>query len=138
MGYPLVPGYESVGTVVDAGPASGRAVGDHVFVPGARCYGDVRGLFGGAASRVVVPGARVIPIDDRLGERAVLLALAATAYHAVSGAGKRKPIVAPDLIVGHGTMGRLLARLVVAAGQPAPVVWETQAIRREGATGVGS
>ncbi|MCE2968666.1 MAG: chlorophyll synthesis pathway protein BchC [Burkholderiales bacterium] len=135
MGYPLVPGYESVGTVVDAGPASGRAVGDHVFVPGARCYGDVRGLFGGAASRVVVPGARVIPIDDRLGERAVLLALAATAYHAVSGAGKRKPIVAPDLIVGHGVLGRLLARLTVLAGFPAPTVWEVNAQRAQGAAG---
>ena len=34
MGYPLVPGYESVGTVVDAGSTSGARVGDTVFVPG--------------------------------------------------------------------------------------------------------
>ena len=32
MGYPLVPGYESVGQVVHAGPDSGRRVGDSVFV----------------------------------------------------------------------------------------------------------
>ena len=49
MGYPLVPGYESVGRVAKAGSLSGRRVGDRVFVPGAKCFGDVRGLFGGAA-----------------------------------------------------------------------------------------
>ena len=48
MGYPLVPGYESIGVVSQAGSRSGRNVGDHVFVPGANCYGVVRGLFGGA------------------------------------------------------------------------------------------
>src|SRR5262245_37138586 len=56
MGYPLVPGYESVGRIAKAGPSSGANVGDLVFVPGARCFGPVRGLFGGAASRLVVPG----------------------------------------------------------------------------------
>ena len=40
MGYPLVPGYESVGRVVEAGPHSGLRVGQGVYVPGARCYGD--------------------------------------------------------------------------------------------------
>jgi len=43
----------------------------------------------------------------------------------------------PDLIIGHGIMGRLLARMVVAAGKPAPVVWETQAVRQSGALGYG-
>ena len=135
MGYPLVPGYESVGRVVSAGPSSGHAVGEHVFVPGARCFGEVRGLFGGAASKLVVAGSRVVPISDELGERAVLLALAATAYHAVSGAGKRKPIVAPDLIVGHGVLGRLLARMTVVAGFAPPMVWETNRGRMAGAQG---
>jgi 3-hydroxyethyl bacteriochlorophyllide a dehydrogenase len=32
-------------------------------------------------------------------------------------------------------MGRLLARMVVAAGKPPPVVWETQPIRQAGAMG---
>ena len=135
MGYPLVPGYESVGRVVEAGPTSGRRVGERVFVPGARCYGEVRGLFGGSSSRVVAPGARVTPLAESLGPEAVLLALAATAYHAVSGGGQRHPIVAPDLIVGHGVLGRLLARMVVAAGFAPPTVWETQERRRAGAQG---
>jgi 3-hydroxyethyl bacteriochlorophyllide a dehydrogenase len=135
MGYPLVPGYESVGRVVRAGEGLGLAEGDRVFVPGARCYGEVRGLFGGAASRVVVPASRVMGIDDALGERSVLLALAATAYHAVAGGGRRPIIRAPELIVGHGVMGRLLARLTVAAGMAPPVVWEKDASRRGGAQG---
>jgi 3-hydroxyethyl bacteriochlorophyllide a dehydrogenase len=132
MGYPLVPGYESVGRVVAAGSRSGRSVGESVFVPGAKCFGSVRGLFGGAAARLVVPGARVIPVAEDLGERAVLLALAATAYHALAPGGS---LVHPDLIVGHGVLGRLLARLVIATGGTAPTVWETNPVRSDGATG---
>jgi 3-hydroxyethyl bacteriochlorophyllide a dehydrogenase len=135
MGYPLVPGYESVGRVVEAGAQAGLRVGERVFVPGANCFGDVRGLFGGAAARVVVPGKRVVPVDASLGERSILLALAATAYHAVAGGGKREHPVAPDLIVGHGVLGRLLARLNVAAGQTDTVVWERDAQRASGAEG---
>lgn len=130
MGYPLVPGYESVGRVVEAGRQSGCRVGTRVFVPGAKCFGDVRGLFGGASARVVLPGSRALPIDEAMGETGVLLALAATAFHATCGAGATQP----DLIVGHGVLGRVLARLAVAAGA-APVVWETNPDRHDGATG---
>jgi 3-hydroxyethyl bacteriochlorophyllide a dehydrogenase len=135
MGYPLVPGYESVGRVVHAGPKSGFVGGESVYVPGARCFGEIRGLFGGSASRLVVSGEKAVPVSDALGEKAVLLALAATAYHSVSGGGRRDPIVPPDLIVGHGVLGRLLARLTVLAGYPAPVVWETNPRRAGGAEG---
>src|ERR1700753_3131608 len=71
MGYPLVPGYESVGEVVEAGPESGLQPGQRVFVPGAKCFGEVRGLFGASASRLVVPGRRVVPLDPQLGERGI-------------------------------------------------------------------
>jgi 3-hydroxyethyl bacteriochlorophyllide a dehydrogenase len=131
MGYPLVPGYESVGRIVQAGAEAGRALGEAVFVPGARCFGDVRGLFGGAAARLVVPAARVTPVDAALGAYAVLLALAATAHHAMvlpHGA-------IPELIIGHGVLGRLLARITIAMGAPAPTVWEAHAERASGAQG---
>ncbi len=130
MGYPLVPGYESVGEVVEARPGSGVRMGDTVFVPGADCYGEIRGLFGGAAKRIVTPGARLTPIDPALGEAGALLALAATARHAL--AGLRTDL--PDLIVGHGTLGRLLARLTVAAGG-APTVWDVAEARMDGGAG---
>src|SRR5271157_5508464 len=69
LGYPLVPGYESVGRITHVGVRGGRRIGELVFVPGARCFGEVKGLFGGAAAKVVVPGARVTPIDEGLGEQ---------------------------------------------------------------------
>jgi bacteriochlorophyllide a dehydrogenase len=135
MGYPLVPGYESVGQVVEAGAGAQHLLGQRVFVPGARCYGPVRGLFGGASSRLVSAESRVVTVDRALGERAVLLALAATAYHAVAGGGERSDIVPPDLIVGHGVLGRLLARMTVVAGFEPPTVWENNPARRSGAEG---
>jgi len=128
MGYPLVPGYESVGRVVEAGAASGYEVGERVFVPGARCFTDARGLFGGAAARLIVPGERVRRVGDARDEEATLLALAATAHHAVVDG-------LPELIVGHGVLGRLVARVAVALGGPAPVVWERDARRHAGAVG---
>lgn len=133
MGYPLVPGYESVGRVVFAGPEAGLTVGQRVFVPGARCYGEVRGLFGGAASRVVAPGSRMVPVDEKFGEQSVLMALAATAYHAI--AGPVSPHV--ELIVGHGVLGRLLARIAALGEGTRPVVWEINPERRQGAEGYG-
>jgi 3-hydroxyethyl bacteriochlorophyllide a dehydrogenase len=130
MGYPLVPGYETVGRIAQAAPATGRRVGELVYVPGARCFGEVRSLFGGAAARLVTSAARTYPIDDQIGQAGVLLALAATAYNALPAADQPQP----DLIVGHGVVGRLLARLACARGG-APTVWETQASRRDGAAG---
>ncbi len=135
LGYPLVPGYETVGTVRRAGEAATVPVGALVFVPGSYSFQDVRNIFGGAGSRLVVPNERVVQVAPELGPKAVLLALAATCYHAVSLGGQREPIVAPDLIVGHGVMGRLLARITLALGLPAPTVWETQPERRDGASG---
>lgn len=131
MGYPLVPGYESVGEVVEAGSATDLRPGQMVFVPGAKCFGKVRGLFGASASRLVVSAKRVIPLDQNLGERGILLALAATAYHAIAAHGARPP----ECIVGHGVLGRLLARIAVALGNPPPVVWEKNPVRTGGAHG---
>ena len=130
LGYPLVPGYESVGTVIAAPPESGLLPGESVFVPGARCFGPVHGLFGGAASHLVVPAARLVPVAPDLGERACLIALAATAHHAL---GRVEPGDSP-LIVGHGVLGRLLARLTLLAGAR-PTVWETDPRRAAGAEG---
>ena len=130
MGYPLVPGYETVGRVVAAGDKAGLGVGTRVYVPGAQCFQDARNLFGGSASRLIVPAARALPIEESLGERGVLFALAATAYHAHSAPGMRQP----DLIVGHGVLGRMIARLAVLAGAK-PVVWDINPARRGGAVG---
>ena len=126
MGYPLVPGYEAVGEVVE--PAGALRTGDTVFVPGSGAFEGARGLFGAAAARVVVAADRPVRIDPGHGERGALLALAATAHHALAGG------ALPDLVIGHGAFGRLVARLVVAGGG-APVVWERDSARRGGADG---
>ncbi|MEP1522862.1 chlorophyll synthesis pathway protein BchC [Ascidiaceihabitans sp.] len=131
MGYPLVPGYEAAGEVVEAGPLTGYKPGDRVFVPGANCFDGAFGLFGGASNRLVTDSERVTRIDPALKEEGALLALAATARHAMAGMNK----AVPDLIVGHGVLGRLLARLTIASGAPAPTVWEIDESRQAGATG---
>ena len=138
MGYPLVPGYETVGQVSRIHGQSADCslkIGDTVFVPGSKCFEGVHNLFGGAGSRLLVPHGRVVRVNPDLGANAALLALAATAYHSVALGGTREPCAAPELIIGHGVMGRLLARLTVAAGLPAPTVWDTTAARREGGEG---
>lgn len=135
LGYPLVPGYETVGRVLHAPMDSDLRPGDTVFVPGSHSFEGVHNLFGGAASRLRVAASRVVKVSPDLGEQAVLLALAATAYHAVSRGGQGDPATPPDLIVGHGVVGRLLARLTVAAGLPAPTVWETRPERQTGHEG---
>jgi 3-hydroxyethyl bacteriochlorophyllide a dehydrogenase len=115
LGYPLVPGYESVGRIIDAGL-------------------EARGLFGGTARRVIVPSARAQPIPEHLGDSGVLCALAATALHAIKGGFHHRDAL-PDLIIGHGVLGRLLARLTLALGGKLPTVWETNPARRTGADG---
>jgi 3-hydroxyethyl bacteriochlorophyllide a dehydrogenase len=130
MGYPLVPGYETVGRVVDAGDQATLKVGTRVYIPGSQCFQDAKNLFGGSASKLVVPSARALPIEETLAEQGVLFALAATAYHAHSAPGTQQP----DLIVGHGVLGRMIARLAVLAGAH-PVVWENNPTRRTGAVG---
>ena len=104
--------------------------GDRVFVPGSNGFAGARGLFGASASHVQLPEGRLVPITDTLGNEGVLLALAATAHHAVRASGRDLP----ELIVGHGALGRLSARIVVALGGHA-TVWETQKARRSGAKG---
>ena len=129
LAYPLVPGYESVGSVLSTGEQTDFEVGQRVFVPGSRGFKDVHGLFGGAARSLVVPAERLIPLPAETESTGVLLALAATACHALR---RMEDLGPPELIIGHGALGRLLARVTEARYQMTPVVWETGAERREG------
>jgi bacteriochlorophyllide a dehydrogenase len=128
MGYPLVPGYESVGRIIDAGHMARGRIGERVFVPGSTKFIGARGLFGGSARHLVTASSRVLSVPDSLGAEAVLLSLAATARHAMAG------FPLPDLIIGHGVLGRLLARMTVAAGRY-PTVWEINPARLDKGAG---
>ena len=130
LAYPLVPGYESVGKVVATGPDTQLEIGQQVFVPGSRGFTDVQGLFGGAAHALVVPAERVITLPTEMESMGVLLALAATACHALR---RMEDLGPPELIIGHGALGRLLARATAARYHSTPTVWETSEERREGA-----
>ena len=129
LAYPLVPGYESVGSVLSTGERADFEVGQRVFVPGSRGFKDVQGLFGGAARSLVVPAERLISLPAETESTGVLLALAATACHALR---RMDDLGPPELIIGHGALGRLLARVTEARYQMTPVVWETADERREG------
>ncbi|MEL6360532.1 MAG: chlorophyll synthesis pathway protein BchC [Pseudomonadota bacterium] len=117
MGYPLVPGYEGVGRIAQA-PSRSNLEGKLVFVPGTRRFKNIAGLFGATASRLTVEQERAVLLPEHADKEATLLALAATAYHAIVGG------MPPDLVIGHGVLGRLIARLTIALGHEAPNVWE--------------
>lgn len=122
LSYPLVPGYEAVGVIVGA-PGQEALIGECVFVPGSQCFKDVSGLFGASASRLIVPSSRAVMLSGEAHAEDILLALAATAHHAIAKS------ALPELIIGHGTLGRLMARLVLALGGDDLTVWETDASR---------
>ncbi|MEM7056001.1 MAG: chlorophyll synthesis pathway protein BchC [Pseudomonadota bacterium] len=127
MGYPLVPGYEAMGEVAEVGANSNLRPGDKVFIPGANCFGDIRGLFGASAQTIVTDPKRLVRLDRGCGPEGALLALAATARHAIAAPGADLP----ELIVGHGVLGRLIARFAILRGG-APTVWEIDPSRRAG------
>lgn len=129
LAYPLVPGYETVGRVVDTRPGSDLSENQLVLIPGSRCFKEAAGLFGASASTLVTKAEKAVPLDERIAQEGTLLSLAATAYHALTL--PQTPV--PNVIVGHGVLGRLAARLLIALGHPEPVVWETNPVRRTGA-----
>jgi len=126
--YPLVPGYESVGRVIASGSESTVPPGSVVFVPGSRGFQDVAGLFGGAARQLVVNSSRLVPLQPSTGAEGVLLALIATAVHAIK---RFDNSALPELVVGHGVLGRLVARICVALGAEELCVWEKNTARQD-------
>ena len=112
MGYPLVPGYESVGRVVAAGPGLGPQRGRaRLRARRALLRRRARPVRRRAPRAWSSPATASSPVDDepRRAGRA-----AGAGRHRLPRAGRRR--AAPDLIVGHGVLGRLLARLTVADG----------------------
>ena len=127
LGYPLVPGYETVGKVLEAPADSSLTPGSYVFAPGSTGFVDARNLFGGSARHLICREDKLIAIPQKLGNNGVLLALAATALHTLR---RCEPYGPPDLIVGHGVLGQLLARLTRIIHGVSPTVWERDPARR--------
>lgn len=113
--FPLVPGYEAAGVVVEAGPAAeGVQIGDEVFVGGSMCYADVAAAFGGQSGRLIKKAAQVVPLHGIPLAQAPLLALAATSLHGVARLGDAgdKHVV----VLGMGAIGQFAARFLAARG----------------------
>jgi 3-hydroxyethyl bacteriochlorophyllide a dehydrogenase len=113
--FPLVPGYEAVGIVTEAGAdVTGVAIGDEVFVGGSMCYTDVAAAFGGQSSRLVKKAAQVVPLHGIPLAHAPLIALAATSLHGIRRLGdvRGKRIG----VLGMGAIGQFAGRFAVAEG----------------------
>ncbi len=141
MGYPLVPGYEAVGMVSQAPDHLSDWLNKPVFVPGTQCYGDVKGLFGASASRLLVNSKRAVllpqhSLNNSPAQQSIanytLLALAATAHHMIQVAGPSVFVKdAACLVVGHGVLGRLLARILKHMGAQTVLVSEINPQRQD-------
>ena len=105
-------------------PSPAVRVGDTVFVPGANCFGPVRGL----VRRRCVPPGRAGRARATLHFR-VARRTRACCWPSPPPRNTRWPVAPlPELIVGHGVLGRVLARLTVLAGGT-PTVWERNPAR---------
>ncbi|MBC8160258.1 MAG: alcohol dehydrogenase catalytic domain-containing protein [Roseiflexaceae bacterium] len=131
---PVVPGYETVGRVVEVGPNAPLDLkGQWVYVGGARCYADVNPAWGGQSATLIVDYRRVVLLNDVPPEQGVLLALGATALHGVDlltaegaeqalNAASAAPAVKHSLagkrvlVLGQGPVGQLAARIAQAQG----------------------
>jgi 2-desacetyl-2-hydroxyethyl bacteriochlorophyllide A dehydrogenase len=136
--YPIQPGHEVSGTVVEGGglPPGTAVMIDPVFGCGAcaacaagfatRCadrreLGLRRGMPGGACELIAVPAANLHPVPDGVALRdATLVEPGVTALNAVDRIGDVAG--GPVAVVGAGTLGLLAAQLLLARGAEVDVV----------------
>jgi len=154
--YPLIPGHEFAGVVVEQGAGvTAPAVGDRVAVDPTLACGNCDGcreghanlcarwgaigdtVAGGLAERVAVPAANCHPVPDGLdwGEAALIEPLACALW------GAHRARVQPGaavLVLGGGTMGLLLAQVLRRCGAARVGVAEPHPDRRALALEVGA
>ncbi|BCX02499.1 MAG: alcohol dehydrogenase [Candidatus Roseilinea sp.] len=115
--FPVVPGYETVGKVIEAGTNARAWLGKRVYVGGNYGFVGVNPAFGGQSAHIVAPQSHLTDLQSLTDEQGVLLALAATALHGVDVAFDTLRGPAPSvLILGQGIVGQLAARFVRARG----------------------
>ncbi len=113
--FPVIPGYETVGQVVQVGAkAPKHLLGQWVYIGGARCFRGVNPAWGGQSEFISAEAERVVPLGEIDPATGVILALAATALHGVNIAKIRKDDRV--LVLGQGIVGQLAARLAKLAG----------------------
>lgn len=126
--FPVVPGYETVGQVIQVGAkAPQELLNQWVYVGGARCFKGVNPAWGGQSEYISTEAERVVTLNGVAPDVGVVLALGATALHGVN-VGK---IVRGDrvLVLGQGIVGQLAARLAKLAGAAHVAVADRVAVR---------
>jgi len=115
LSFPLVPGYETVGQVVEVGAKAPQSLlGQWVYVGGARCFEGVNPAWGGQSEYIYAESSRVVPLEGVAPDVGVILALGATSLHGVTVAN-----IQPNdhvLVLGQGIVGQLAARLARITG----------------------
>ena len=126
--FPVVPGYETVGEVIETGDNAKAWLGKRVYVGGNYGFIGVNPAFGGQSQYIVAPQTHLTNLQTLSDEQGVLLALAATALHGVDqlgmGDGGQKMdnrssvsgLPSSVVILGQGIVGQLAARIAKARG----------------------
>ena len=118
--FPVVPGYETVGEVIETGDNAKAWLGKRVYVGGNYGFIGVNPAFGGQSQYIVAPQTHLTDLQTLSDEQGVLLALAATALHGVDQAtgdgGRKTDGGASVVILGQGIVGQLAARIAKARG----------------------
>ena len=115
LSLPVVPGYETVGQVVELGAEVDPAwLNRWVYVGGSHCYVGVNAAWGGQSARLLAQAERAVPLDGVDPRHGLMLALGATALHGIN-------LLQPGptdrlLILGQGPVGQLAARLARLRG----------------------
>lgn len=116
--FPVVPGYETVGKVIEAGENARAWLGKRVYVGGNYGFSGVNPAFGGQSAYIVAPQSHLTDLQTLAEEQGVLLALAATALHGIDLAfdALRDGTTPTILVLGQGIVGQLAARFAKARG----------------------
>ena len=128
--FPVIPGYETVGQVVQVGAKAPKdLLGQWVYIGGARCFRGVNPAWGGQSEFISAEAERVVPLGSIDPATGVILALAATALHGINVAHIRSSDRV--LVLGQGIVGQLAARLAKLAGASYVAVADRVAVRLE-------
>lgn len=128
LSFPVVPGYETVGQVIQVGKKVPQdLLGQWVYVGGARCFKGVNPAWGGQSQYITAEADRIVTLNGVPPDIGVILALSATALHGVNVAQVRRNDRV--LVLGQGIVGQLAARLARRAGAAQVSVADRVAVR---------
>ncbi len=128
LSFPLVPGYETVGRVVEVGPGAPQDLLDQwVYVGGARCFNGVNPAWGGQSEYIYAESERIVTLNGVSPDLGIILALGATSMHGINLAS-----IQPGdhvMVLGQGIVGQLSARLARLHGAEKVTVLDRVAVR---------